>query len=75
MSCDIQCNVLQGALRYIYSIQGATGMIETESSDALNDRKWHDVVIMRLSDGSYYLIVDDVKYANAEVSLCSMQCL
>ncbi|KAF6036830.1 Nrx-1 [Bugula neritina] len=55
-----------GALRYIYSIQGATGMIETESSDALNDRKWHDVVIMRLSDGSYYLIVDDVKYANAE---------
>ena len=61
----------QGTISYVYSVGGKMGNIKTEKLHQLDDNSWHDVVIMRLTGGEHYLIVDNVKYATTQVCIHS----
>ena len=61
----------QGTISYVYSVGGKMGNIKTEKLHQLDDNSWHDVVIMRLTGGEHYLIVDNVKYATTQVRIHS----
>ena len=64
----------QGTISYVYSVGGKMGNIKTEKLHQLDDNSWHDVVIMRLTGGEHYLIVDNVKYATTQVRIHSLPC-
>ncbi|XP_067939175.1 neurexin-1-like isoform X2 [Watersipora subatra] len=58
----IALEMLQGLLYYRYNVRGELGRIQASRNSRVNDGQWHEVIVMKLANGSQSMIIDGTNY-------------